>query len=142
MYSLKTTASFDSAHFLTNYYGKCENIHGHRWNATVYTEAKTLTTHGTEKDMVLDFALFKKIVREVANELDHTFFIEEGSLQQKTIDQLKSEGFDLKILPFRTTSENLAKFFAEEVEKKGITVSKIEMAETPNNCAIYKKMSE
>ena len=38
MYGLKTEASFDSAHFLTDYYGKCENLHGHRWRAVVYLE--------------------------------------------------------------------------------------------------------
>ena len=41
MYGLKTEASFDSAHFLTDYYGKCENLHGHRWRAVVYLEVAT-----------------------------------------------------------------------------------------------------
>ena len=31
MFGLKTEGAFDSAHFLTDYYGKCENLHGHRW---------------------------------------------------------------------------------------------------------------
>ena len=31
MYFLKTEQSFDSAHFLAGYHGKCANIHGHRW---------------------------------------------------------------------------------------------------------------
>ncbi len=30
MYGLKTESSFDAAHFLTDYHGKCENLHGHR----------------------------------------------------------------------------------------------------------------
>ena len=29
MYYLKTEHSFDSAHFLAGYEGKCRNIHGH-----------------------------------------------------------------------------------------------------------------
>ncbi|MFQ9179989.1 MAG: 6-pyruvoyl trahydropterin synthase family protein [Eggerthella lenta] len=37
MYGLKTEASFDSYHFPTDYYGKCENLHGHRWRAVVYS---------------------------------------------------------------------------------------------------------
>ena len=32
MYYLQTKASFDAAHFLWKYEGKCKNIHGHRWN--------------------------------------------------------------------------------------------------------------
>ena len=35
MYCLQTEAAFDSAHFLTDYYGKCENLHGHRWRVVV-----------------------------------------------------------------------------------------------------------
>ncbi len=31
MYFLKTSASFDSAHFLHGYKGKCANLHGHHW---------------------------------------------------------------------------------------------------------------
>lgn len=31
MYILKTEQSFDSAHFLAGYEGKCRNLHGHRW---------------------------------------------------------------------------------------------------------------
>ena len=35
MYRLETNASFDSAHFLKGYQGKCSNIHGHRWKVEV-----------------------------------------------------------------------------------------------------------
>ena len=35
MYLLKTSASFDSAHFLSGYNGKCANIHGHTWKIEV-----------------------------------------------------------------------------------------------------------
>ena len=36
MYKLKTESSFDAAHFLTDYHGKCENLHGHRWRVVAY----------------------------------------------------------------------------------------------------------
>ena len=62
MYGLKTEASFDSAHFLTDYYGKCENLHGHRWRAVVYLEVADLQADGTMKDMVVDFGVFKRAV--------------------------------------------------------------------------------
>ena len=64
MYGLKTEASFDSAHFLTDYYGKCENLHGHRWRAVVYLEVADLQADGTMKDMVVDFGVFKRAVRD------------------------------------------------------------------------------
>ena len=112
MYTLKTEAAFDSAHFLTDYYGKCENLHGHRWRVVVYIAQDNLQTSGTMKDMVLDFGAFKREVRALADSLDHTFLVEEGSLSDATLAALREEGFSLYMLPFRTTSENLARYFA------------------------------
>lgn len=97
MYTLKTEYAFDSAHFLTNYYGKCENLHGHRWHVTACISTAELGESGTEKDMVMDFGVFKRKVRALCDSLDHTFLIEEGSLSEKTLTCLKEEGFSLTI---------------------------------------------
>ena len=137
MYALKTEAAFDSAHFLTDYYGKCENLHGHRWRVVVYIQQESLQQEGTMGGMVVDFGVFKKEVRALADSLDHTFLIEEGSLKQKTLDCLVDEGFSLTLLPFRTTAENLARYFAQQLQQKGLPVSQVDMYETPLNCASY-----
>ena len=139
MYGLKTEVEFDAAHFLTDYHGKCENLHGHRWRVVVYLEAPTLQTEGTMKDMVLDFGDFKREVRALAEAIDHTFLVEEGSLMSKTLACLEEEGFALTILPFRTTAENLAKWFCEQLEGRGLPVSQVDVYETPSNCAIYRR---
>ena len=138
MYSLKTESAFDSAHFLTDYDGKCENLHGHRWRVVAYIEVEELQDSGTMKDMVVDFTVFKRDVRALALELDHTFIVEEGSLAPETVAALEGESFRLYFVPFRTTSENLAKYFFERLADMGYPVSQIEMYETPNNCAIYR----
>ena len=138
MYGLKTEASFDSAHFLTDYYGKCENLHGHRWRAVVYLEQGELQEEGTMKDMVVDFGVFKREVRALAEELDHTFLLEEGSLAPDTLACLEREGFSLTALPFRTTAENLARYFHDRLAERGLPVSQVDMYETPNNCATYR----
>ncbi|MDO4796628.1 MAG: 6-carboxytetrahydropterin synthase [Coriobacteriales bacterium] len=138
MFGLKTEASFDSAHFLTDYYGKCENLHGHRWRMVVYVEQEQLQAEGTMRDMVIDFGVFKRTVRAIAKELDHTFLVEEGSLSQQTMDCLKQEGFSLTVLPFRTTAENLARYVCDRLTSDGLPVSQVDLYETPNNCAIYK----
>ena len=138
MYGLKTDASFDSAHFLTDYYGKCENLHGHRWRMEVTLGQPELQSEGTMRDMVLDFGVFKKAVRALAEELDHTFLIEEGSLAPETLACLEAEGFSLTILPFRTTSENLARYAFERLTEQGLPVIEVEVDETPNNRAFYR----
>lgn len=137
-YCLQTEAAFDSAHFLTDYYGKCENLHGHRWRVVVTIGADELQTEGTMKDMVLDFGVFKKAVRALADSLDHTFLVEEGSLKPATIAALEAEGFSLTIMPFRTTAENLARWFFEQLVAQGLPVIEVECDETPNNRAFYR----
>ncbi len=137
MYELSTEYWFDSAHFLTDYHGKCENLHGHQWRVTVYVGAGTLQEDGTEKDMVVDFTRFKKIVREECDALDHTFLVEEGSLKPATVAALQDEGFSLTFLPFRTTAENLAHYLADRLRDRGLPVTRVDCNETPNNRAIY-----
>ena len=139
MYGLKTESCFDSAHFLTDYYGKCENLHGHRWRVVVYLKQEELQTEGTMKDMVLDFGDFKREVRALAESIDHTFLVEKDSLMPKTFACLEEEGFTLTVLPFRTTAENLARWFSEQLVARGLPVSQVEVYETPTNCAIYRR---
>ena len=77
-------------------------------------------------------------MRALAEELDHTFLVEQGSLAPATIDALRGEGFSLTILPFRTTAENLARYVATRLREQGLPVCEVDCYETPNNCAIWK----
>ena len=138
MYGLKTESSFDAAHFLTDYHGKCENLHGHRWRVVTYLEQEELQTQGTHKDMVIDFADFKGALRDLTEAFDHSFVVEEGSLAPDTLACLEREGFSLSIVPFRTTAENLARYFYGKLADAGFPVSQVDVYETPNNCAIYR----
>ena len=101
MYHLKTTAAFDSAHFLAGYEGKCANIHGHRWVIEVEISGADLQESGTQRDMLLDFGDIKKAVRTLADFYDHALIYEMGSLRDKTLTALQEEGFRLIELPSR-----------------------------------------
>ncbi len=137
MYALKTESNFDAAHFLTDYEGKCENLHGHRWRVVATLKQENLQTKGQTRDMVLDFADFKAALRKLCNEFDHTFIVEEGSLQDTTIAALEKETFKLAFVPFRTTAENFARYFFNKLKELNYPVSQVEVYETPLNCAIY-----
>lgn len=138
MYELKSEASFDAAHFLTDYDGKCENLHGHRWRVVAAIRAEGLQTEGQMKDMVMDFGDFKKILRGIVAEFDHMFIVEEGSLAPATVSALEAETFRMLVVPWRTTSENFARYFADRLQEAGLDVSYVEVYETPLNCAIYR----
>ncbi len=136
-FGLKTEAHFNAAHFLTDFQGKCENIHGHRWRVVVYLYADTLDTAGENRDMLIDFGVFKKAVREEVAKFDHQFIVERGSLADDTIACLERETFSLLMVDFRTTAENFARYFYTRLTSRGFGVSRVDVYETPNNCAIY-----
>ncbi len=59
--------TFDAAHFLTKYHGKCENLHGHTYRLRVTVDGPV-----GEDDMVMDFCVLKELVGErVLGKLDH-----------------------------------------------------------------------
>ncbi|MDR2405617.1 MAG: 6-carboxytetrahydropterin synthase QueD [Deltaproteobacteria bacterium] len=72
MYELKITNHFAAAHNLREFYGKCENLHGHNWFVEVRVRAKDLDKIG----LVMDFGLIKKSLNVVLDELDHKYLNE------------------------------------------------------------------
>lgn len=139
MYSLTIEQSFDSAHFLSGYVGKCGNIHGHRWKVILEVQSMELRTDTQQRGMCVDFAELKKDLKKEIEILDHTLIIEKGSLKQKTLEILEEEGFLLVQMEFRPTAENFSKYFYEIMSDKGYDVSVVHIYETPNNCASYWK---
>ncbi|MDE6540297.1 MAG: 6-carboxytetrahydropterin synthase QueD [Ruminococcus sp.] len=139
MYYLKTSSSFDSAHFLSGYDGKCKNIHGHRWIIEVRIQGQELKNSGTEKGMLTDFGNLKKIVRDLAENFDHAFIYEENSLKPATIQTLKDEDFRLIEVPFRPTAENFARYFYDILSSDGFELADVTVYETPDNCAVYRR---
>ena len=84
MYMLKTEQSFDAAHFLKDYKGKCSNIHGHRWRVVVSISSEKLSAEQQTKGMVIDFSDLKKALKNICDYFDHTFIYEENSLKPET----------------------------------------------------------
>lgn len=137
MYQLTTEHSFDSAHFLAGYNGKCGNLHGHRWRVLLTVQSETLREDRQQKGMCVDFAGLKKDLRTELDALDHVLIIEQGSLRESTMKALQEEKFQVVEMPFRPTAENFARYFYELFTLKGYPVAKVEVYETPNNSAVY-----
>ena len=137
MYTLKTRAAFDSAHFLSGYNGKCANIHGHRWMVEVCVSEDSLIEAGEKRGMVIDFGDLKHEVRALADFYDHALIYEKGTLKEKTLEALKEENFRLIEVPFRPTAECFAKAFYDSFKEKCLPVRSVTVYETPENCAEY-----
>lgn len=78
MYEVRVEADFAAAHFLRDYHGKCENLHGHNYKVYAHVRGETLDAGG----MLLDFTQLKAALRGVCKQLDHTNLNDNSYFQQ------------------------------------------------------------
>ncbi len=104
MFEVRVTADFAAAHFLRDYNGKCENLHGHNYKVYAHVRGNKLNEGG----MLIDFSKLKGALREVCKQLDHTnlndmqVFDQNPSAERIAmyifdgiVSVLKNEGIDL-----------------------------------------------
>jgi 6-pyruvoyltetrahydropterin/6-carboxytetrahydropterin synthase len=91
--TLTRRGSFDSAHYLPNYIGKCKNMHGHHW----VVELSVIGKKDVATGMVIDFSLMKKVLDIQLDKLDHKV--------------LNDVGFQ------NPTAENIATFLKKKFQK-------------------------
>lgn len=139
MFYLKTEQSFDSAHFLKGYQGKCHNLHGHRWRVVAEISGEMLSQAQQTRGMLVDFGELKAALKEICDGLDHSLIYEKDSLRPVTLAALREEEFRLIEVPFRPTAEEFARYFYGQLVEKGFPIHRVEVYETPNNCAAYEE---
>ncbi|MCQ2583454.1 MAG: 6-carboxytetrahydropterin synthase QueD [Treponema sp.] len=104
MFEVRVEADFAAAHFLQDYNGKCENLHGHNYKVYAHVKGPVLNEGG----MLLDFSKLKASLRKACKQLDHTnlndfpYFNQNPSAERiamfiynSIINDLKEEGLDL-----------------------------------------------
>jgi len=97
---------FESAHFLPEYDGKCNNVHGHSYSLQIGIQGDVDDKTG----MVMDFSQLKEIVsQEVVDILDHSF-----------LNDLKSEPGELGInFPWAMpTAENMVRWIVQRLKTR------------------------
>lgn len=67
MFDVTVRAHFDSAHYLRGYRGRCEELHGHRWQVEATVRCNGLDSIG----LSLDFKALKSALGAIIDELDH-----------------------------------------------------------------------
>ena len=68
MYEVRVNTDFAAAHFLRDYNGKCENLHGHNYKVYAHVRGEKLNEGG----MLLDFSELKAALKSVCAKMDHT----------------------------------------------------------------------
>ena len=67
MYELIITDHFSSAHYLREYEGACENLHGHTWRVEVAIASDKVNNIG----LVVDFKELKAKLKQITDRWDH-----------------------------------------------------------------------
>ena len=109
--------TFDAAHFLTNYHGKCERLHGHTYRLRVTFEGKV-----QKNCLVIDFVLIKQLVKKrILDKLDH---------------------FLLNDIIKNPSAEHVIIWVWEELNKadfgKSVRLYELRLWETPNSFVTYR----
>lgn len=92
MFYITKYATFDSAHYLNYYRGKCANIHGHTWKVGVTIRVDNDTLEESKSGISVDFGLLKELIKVIIlDAFDHRLVND--------------------VISFNPTAENLAKHF-------------------------------
>ena len=133
MITVTKECHFDAAHLLTNHKGQCKNLHGHTYRV------KVRVSGGNEgEDMVIDFKDLKQVIQEtILDKFDHSFIYDTSSPAEVEIATvITKHGMKSVGIPFRSTAENLARYFFQQLASR-VHVTAVQVYETPDNCAEY-----
>lgn len=142
MFILKSEIGFDSAHYLSNYQGKCSNIHGHRYRLVVKIAEEEVKQEGQLRGMVEDFGTIKKALKDVEDYFDHKLLIEDDEIGQDLIKRLENtpQVFEILKVPYRPTAEEMSRHIYHMLKDKGLAVYEVELFETPTNSCTYSEV--
>ena len=104
--------TFDAAHHLIEYQGKCENVHGHTYRLRICIEENI-----KDNGLAYDFVDLKKIVN------------------QKVIDLLDHQ--DLNNFFKQPSCENVAVWIWDEL-KKFLNIAEVWLWESPDTFIVYR----
>ena len=128
--------TFDSAHMLSNYDGKCSNLHGHTYKLQVTLDGRVDPLN----NMVVDFNVLKEILNEtVMNKFDHAIIFSNPEFRNEAEDDLYTwaelYGKNYVVIPNgKTTCENIAPYIKQLISN--------ELVDRNINASVYVRLWE
>ena len=122
MFEMQVKGTFDAAHQLRNYIGKCSRLHGHTWTVELKVRGETLDDIG----MLVDFGELNRLLKATLESLDH-----------QNLNEIPPF---IKVNP---TAENIAKYLYETLavqplfEAGGARLSSVCVWESPHSAVCY-----
>jgi len=102
---------FDAAHRLSDYKGKCHNLHGHRWEVEVIISGTIDQTTG----MIIDFGIIKKVI----DQFDHITILKDN-YKNRILYNILTHDLNSKCMLIKNepTVENIVKIIYNTILKK------------------------
>jgi 6-pyruvoyltetrahydropterin/6-carboxytetrahydropterin synthase len=118
VYQISVEQHFDAAHFLRGYRGKCEALHGHRFQVVVRIKSSVVNDIG----IAYDFSELKQHLADVISRFDHTCLNDVPPFDQ-----------------INPSSENIAATVYKELKTKlaGVSITGVEVWESPQTGVSY-----
>ncbi|MGQ9811837.1 MAG: 6-carboxytetrahydropterin synthase QueD [Dissulfurimicrobium sp.] len=121
MFEIFIKTHFSAAHYLRNYPGNCEHLHGHNWDVKVVIGVETLN----DIDVGIDFRDLKRLTYDVIAGLDHTNLNDHPAFKERN-----------------PSSESLAKYIYKTLkgalaEYRGVRLLRVTVCETPMTGVTY-----
>ncbi len=120
MYRISVRQHFDAAHYLRGYHGKCEQLHGHRFEAVVTVECSEIDDVG----IAFDFSELKGHLRAVLGRFDHVCLNDAPPFDQ-----------------MNPSSENIATTIYRDLQSRlredAVSIFSVEVGESPESRVMY-----
>ena len=120
MYEISVESYIDAAHYLRDYKGKCENLHGHRYKIVVKVSAEKLNEIG----LAFDFTDLKKHLNAILARYDHTCLND-----VPPFDKINPSAENI--------AETIYRALKEKITESPVNLRAVEVWENPNQGAVY-----
>ena len=140
MLTVTKEVTWDMAHRLDNHPGLCKNLHGHTYKLQATFAGKKVVN-----GMVADFGNLSKMLKRIAEQLDHICLLNSSSERDNRIGGLLStEGCKVLFLSVPPTAENMLDYISTLIkvymsvytkEYAGIKLARLRLYETPTSFA-------
>ena len=103
---------WEGAHRLPWHGGDCANLHGHSYRMVVELEGEP-----DERGMLIDFKEVKRVLGPLVDAFDHATLVAESD--EELLSVMEATGWKHYVLPFDSTSENLASYVIDYLGREG-----------------------
>lgn len=124
---------FDCAHMLSNYEGKCANLHGHTYHGTVTLEGDV----NPETGMLLDYNRIKEVVDTFDHAIVFSDLKERGDAEKALWFWANDNNMKYVTIPDgKFTAENMATAMAQMfIAEPGVKAAHVRLSETDGSWA-------